>query len=81
MTDDSRLSAPLRRVLDEREPAHIACLAPGCCERPVNNCEFCPGHQRLINHMQLWLLDLPLGPTGHDVNVFGASFDIDRLLW
>ena len=49
----------------------VACPVPECCDRPVNNCDFCPGHQRLVNHMRLWLDGLPR-------NMFNSTFDADR---
>jgi hypothetical protein len=28
---------------------------PGCCGRPVRNCEFCPEHQIVVNDAISWL--------------------------
>lgn len=37
-------------------PPAIACPVPGCVERPVANCDFCPSHQAEINRFQWELL-------------------------
>jgi hypothetical protein len=44
-----------RRPEPEWDPV-IACPVPGCCERPVRNCDFCPEHQKVVNAWQMRLL-------------------------
>lgn len=46
------------------------CPVPDCSEHPINGCEFCSAHQRLVNLMRLWLDGI--------VNDTGSTFDADR---